>query len=189
MPPASRPPAETRRLSIDIDGRSVDAAAAALGEAVARRRGVAVALSGELEADRLGGADVRTGALQVVKVLGEADALATVASLLEAGWDAALAPPAAAPAPLVDLDKLRELAEHPTGGPLLQLVTDASLSPTGELEPSPVATEDGSEITHATDPDVAAAMRLLSGLDRHPQAAAALEALAGPIPPPAIPGP
>jgi hypothetical protein len=73
-------------IELAAERRSFELAAEALRGEADRRRRAAVKFSGELEADLLSGRvkDIRTGALQVVKTLAEADALGAIAGQLDA---------------------------------------------------------------------------------------------------------
>lgn len=94
MPPASDAIAVRLTCTLDLpDVSAVLLAAAELRSAADRRRKVAERASGELMREKRTGetSDIRTGAVHVVKTLGEADDLVALAEVLEA---AATAPPA-----------------------------------------------------------------------------------------------
>lgn len=78
----------TRTLTLELDERTALLAAEGLRGEADRRRRVAVKISAELaEAKRTEKADIRTGAMQVVETLADADALAAAAEALSTAWD------------------------------------------------------------------------------------------------------
>lgn len=109
MPPASD--AIEVRLTCTLDLPDVSAvllAAAELRAAAERRRKVAERASGELMREKRTGetSDIRTGAVHVVKTLGEADDLVALAEVLEAAATAD-PPPQNTALPLdIDLGRL-----------------------------------------------------------------------------------
>lgn len=87
------PTASARTLTLSLDDHTVELAAEALRGEADRRRRTGIKLSGELAAARRDdGADIRTGALQVVNVLADADALGEAAEQIAAAWDAGKPP-------------------------------------------------------------------------------------------------
>lgn len=147
---------------IDAEDRIFEIAIEALRGDALRRRRAAETFSGELESDRAAGRqkDIRTGALHVVKLLGEADALEHLAAELADPTPPQLAL-AAGPA----------AAEQVGPGGLAVLTPE----PGGDGGPDPV-----------TDPDVLAAATVLAGghvpssLQEDTDPAAVAGALVGP---------
>lgn len=88
MPPRKPKPSTTviRSVTLELDERTALLAAEALAGEADRRRRAGVRLSGELAAEKAAGADIRTKALSVVDVLGEADALEQAAEELTTAW-------------------------------------------------------------------------------------------------------
>lgn len=88
MPPRKPKPSTTviRSVTLELDERTALLAAEALAGEADRRRRAGVRLSGELAAEKAAGADIRTKALSVVDVLGEADALEQAAEELASAW-------------------------------------------------------------------------------------------------------
>lgn len=82
--PAASP--DVRTLELDIDAHSLNLATEALRGEADRRRRAAMTVSAELADARRAGNDVRTGALNVVDTLAEADALTQVAAQLADLW-------------------------------------------------------------------------------------------------------
>lgn len=175
---------ESRTLTLSLDDHTVELAAEALRGEADRRRRAGVALSSELIEAKRGGADIRTGAMQVVTVLAEADSLADAAERLAASWEEGkpprtrgrakarteTSPPAATDASSGDDEDLSDL----------DLDSDEELDDGDEVTTAP----DGStQIAHVDDPDVAAAREAL-GLD---QGAPAAVAPAAPATAPTIP--
>lgn len=180
MPKAS----STRALKLDLDEHTALLSAEALRGEADRRRRAGIKLSGELADAKRGGADIRTGAMQVVAVLAEADALSEAADQLATAWEVGKpkgrggrrAGPPADPSP--------PAAADPSGGD-----DDDELDEEEEPDPpanpdDPAPHEEGGAtvLNHADDPDVAAALTAL-GLGGAPAAVAP----AGPTPPPTLP--
>lgn len=166
MPTASEP----RILSLPLDEHTCGLAAEALRGEADRRRRAGIKLSGELADAKRGGADIRTGAMQVVNVLAEADALAAAAEGLDAAWEAGKpakrgrrrSSAAASADPLPSAEPAA-----PSGG------DDDDESEDDELDEDTVRQEGGATVLdHGTDPDVAAAVALLGGSAPPPAAVA-----------------
>lgn len=105
MPPASDAVVVRLTCTLDLpDSAAVLLAAAELRAAAERRRKVAERASGELMREKRTGEtnDIRTGAVHVVKTLGEADELVALAEVLEAAATAG-PPPQAEQLPLGDV--------------------------------------------------------------------------------------
>lgn len=88
MPPRKPKPSTTviRRVTLALDERTAILAAQALHDEADRRRRAGVKLSGELAVEKEAGVDIRTKALTVVDVLGEADAIGEFAVSLLLEW-------------------------------------------------------------------------------------------------------
>lgn len=80
-------PTESRTLTLSFDERTATLAAEALRGEADRRRRAGLTVSAELSEAKIGGADIRSGALQVVATLAEADRLASAAEALDAAWE------------------------------------------------------------------------------------------------------
>jgi hypothetical protein len=175
-------PPELRTLSLELDERTALLAAEALRGEADRRRRVAQKISAELaEAKRSDRADIRTGAMQVVETLADADALAAAAETLTAAWDAGRpkgsrkkAPKPSTPAagdasPGDDDDELDDPAAPPTVNADGSTVLEHNDEPDDPENPddAPKVNADGSTVlAHDDDPDVAAARAALAG--EHP---------------------
>lgn len=149
MPRTPAPDPTPRRFVVNLDAAVVDLAASELRAAADRHRRAAVTLSGELEAKRvIEGADIRTGALQVIRVLADADSLIRAAEQLENGYSAPTASPA-----LEERVRLAELG--------IDLEDEE-----GEVEGGERVGPDG--VDHAEDPDVEAARAVLGLVPKIP---------------------
>lgn len=133
----------TRTITVAED--AVDVVVEALRREAARRQRVATTLAGELELERAGGRDIRSGAVRVTRILVEAGQLEAVATelegtpltddqpgdpLVEAWRSAGLAAP---PSPAALLEELRARA----AGGLEDLRPGAEPGP---IEPGHLAT-------------------------------------------------
>lgn len=122
MPRPARPVPTQKLLQLAVAEDQVRLVCDELRGAAEKYRTVAVQLSGELEAERAGGGDVRTGALTVVKTLANADALERMATAIEEAWEA----PGPGGYELVDMDALAALAERQAAA---EALVDAELEP------------------------------------------------------------
>jgi hypothetical protein len=152
-------PPELRTLSLELDERTALLAAEALRGEADRRRRVAQKISAELaEAKRSDRADIRTGAMQVVETLADADALAAAAETLTAAWDAGRPKGSRKKAPK---------PSTPAAGDASPGDDDDEPDDPENPDDAPKVNADGSTVlAHDDDPDVAAARAALAG--EHP---------------------
>lgn len=75
-------------VTIELEPHVAPAAVEALRSAARQRRAVAERAAGELQAEKAAGKDIRTGAVKVVALLGEADNLEHVAGRIASALEA-----------------------------------------------------------------------------------------------------
>lgn len=170
-------PTESRTLTFALDEHTVALAAEALRGEADRRRRAGVKLSAELNAQKRDGTlvgDIRTGAVQVVGVLAEADSLTEAAELLTVAWDAGKPPRRSS--------RRRDASAVATpAGPDEPSAGDDDDVDDGTLDLGEEARTEGDAtvLDHGDDPDVAAARAALGGGE---------PAAVAPAAPPTVPG-